>query len=587
MQTRCTSKARLSCLSTSQRLASIARWPASTIALALTSLITTQAHAGGLELGPGGTQSASRGGAVAAKPIDAMAISQNPAGLSFLPSDQVMLNLDTGFHDMCVDLYGYYGWGVYTQKGSPDPVSEFGSSTSSAYGTRELGSVCNTAPVVSQPQMAWVFRVAERLTFGLGFVSPTLVTGLHYGGPNGTIAGPDGNALPTPTRYQLVRQEVPFALNPTVSGSFVFSPMFSAGLTFQVAMAKVRSFVVSTQNAGTSPHDDMMTELESADYFVPGGTLSAMLRPTQFLSLVAAFRFSDDFRAPGTLRFTTNLYQAGAQGNEWAPYRNPATKLRQVQVSVPWVLTLGGRFAMPRNGQLTFNAPTTATVDPLSDELWDIEFDYSYNLNSRASKNQVDVGEDIQLVVRKADGTPQSPLLVSHQDLESLVVNRHLKNSVAYRLGGTLNVLPGRLGLSAGSFFESRGVDPAYASVDSFAFARLGLGGGVILRLGPFDLQAAYQHIFQETLDVVPPPHQARELATDDPKSGFDERIYKDGALDPRPTLDPSVPKSGDAVAAGQQSALFETGKSRARVINAGHYTASFDIVSVGLSYKF
>ena len=258
-----------------------------------------------------------------------------------------------------------------------------------------------------------------------------------------------------------------------------------------------------------------------------------------------------------------------------------------MQVAVPWVLTLGGRFAMPRNGKLAFTAPTKVAVDPLAEELWDIEFDFAYNLNARTSKNQVDVGEDVALQFRVADGTPQTPLNVPHQDLESLVVDKHLRNYTAYRLGTTINVVPQLLGISAGGFFESRGADPAYASIDSFAFARLGLGGGVVLRLGSVDLQAAYQHVFQETIEVVPPPHQPRTAATDSPTSGFDQRIYRDGVLDSTPTRDPAAPSHGDAVAAGQQSALFETAQRRARVINAGRYTASFDIVSVGAAYKF
>jgi hypothetical protein len=79
----------------------------STLALANLAL----AH--GMELLPGGTRSVGRGGAVAARPEDPMALLHNPAGLALLSGQQIMLDVDVSIHSMCVDPYGYYGWGVY------------------------------------------------------------------------------------------------------------------------------------------------------------------------------------------------------------------------------------------------------------------------------------------------------------------------------------------------------------------------------------------------------------------------------------------------------------------------------------------
>lgn len=543
------------------------------------------AHAGGLEVSPGGTYAASRGGAAAASPVDAMAMLHNPAALALLPSDQFMLNLDTTFYKMCVEPYGYYGWGVYAQSGVDD-VSEFGPPQGQAYSERPLDRVCNSAPVLPIPQLAWAFRAGKRLTFALGFVAPSVVAGLQFGGADGTIAT-DSGARPTPTRYQLIRQEVPFALNPTASVGFALTPKLAIGVTFQVLMAKVRNLVASTLAAGTSPQDDVLTELTAEDYFMPGATLSVLARPSRFISLMAAFKMAQGFDGSGTLRFTTGAYQQGALDGEPQPFVNSTIDLQRVQVSLPWALTLAGRFAMPRDGNLAFDAPVAELSDALVDELWDVEFDFTYNLAARASQNRVDVGGDVALQFRAADGSPQTPLLVPQADIEALEVDRHLTNSVAARLGGSFNVLPARLAISAGGFFESRGVDPAFVSVDSFALARFGLGMGLRLRVGVFDLQFAYQHVFQEVLEVIPPQHAARDTATDEPTSGFDQRIYRDGELSAGAVADPEAPARGDAQAAGQQSALFETDDRRARVINAGRYVASFDLLSVGASYRF
>jgi hypothetical protein len=114
------------------------------------------------------------------------------------------------------------------------------------------------------------------------------------------------------------------------------------------------------------------------------------------------------------------------------------------------------------------------------------------------------------------------------------------------------------------------------------------------LRVGPVDLQAGYGHIFSETLDVAPPPHQNLEAAVPgDPRSGFDKRVGgtfgSDGVRSGGVILeDPRAPTSNaDAVAAKTQQSAVVTTYQPNRVINAGKYTAHFDVVSVGVVYHF
>jgi hypothetical protein len=79
-----------------------------------------------------------------------------------------------------------------------------------------------------------------------------------------------------------------------------------------------------------------------------------------------------------------------------------------------------------------------------------------------------------------------------------------------------------------------------------------------------------------------------------DPRSGFDKRVG--GTFDPVGNRrggvvleDPSAPSpdKADAVAAKTQASGGATQSQPNRVINAGRYTASFDILSVGVSYHF
>ena len=115
-------------------------------------------------------------------------------------------------------------------------------------------------------------------------------------------------------------------------------------------------------------------------------------------------------------------------------------------------------------------------------------------------------------------------------------------------------------------------------------------------RFGPVDLMVAYAHIFGETLEVAPPPHQAVEDAAnrDDPTSGFDKRVggkfEADGDRVGGTVLeDPDAPDPGDADAVARAAAAVggAVGRNPERVINAGKYTSSFDVISVGVTWRY
>jgi hypothetical protein len=557
------------------------------------ALLPSGVRADGEQLMPGGAQSIARGGANAAHPTDASAILQNPAGLVDLP-DLAYYDFDTAFNHICVHPYGYYGWGVYAQDAragstsNPDAHrSEFGDPESSAYGTRHLDSVCNSAGVAPVPQLAFVVRLNDRWAVGFGFVAPALVSGAQWGGKDGTIAvndgGNDGQASrPTPTRYELIRQQAKFALNPTAAVAYRALPWLSFGVTLQVTMASLDNYVMMALRAGTSPTDDMLAKLHVADYFMPALTFGVYATPNKRWGLAGTFNWSDGFDGHGDLTVTTNAFHRNAVGDELLPLQNDPVKLKRVRVAAPWTATLAARYAQPREG-----AP--ADADSMTKEVWDVEADASYTANREMGANRVEIADSFSLEFRRANATPQMPLVVQQSDLSPLNLERHVLDVVAVRAGGSYNVVPGHLQVSAGAFFQSRGVEADYASISSYGFMRVGLSLGVVVRLGTVDLMAAYAHIFQEELDIAPPPYQPNTAATADPKSGFDERIYQDGQLSDKPRLDPKAPSpaAANGVASLQQPAVFESDTARRRVVNAGSYVASFNIVSIGLVHHF
>jgi hypothetical protein len=284
--------------------------------------------------------------------------------------------------------------------------------------------------------------------------------------------------------------------------------------------------------------------------------------------------------------YETNTFRRNATVGP-VPFKNDPIRLADVTVRLPWQLTGGIRYS-------GFLSGASVRGDAMDTERWDIESDVTYSMNKRASFSSVTVGQDATVTTKSASGGTGSTT-VPLSDLSAYNIDRHLTDSVAVRLGGSYSVLPRKLTINAGGFFETRGVQAEYADIATFAFQRVGFGTGLVLRVGAFDFMAAYGHIFSETIDLAPPPDQKLENAKPgDPRSGFDQRVG--GTFGPDGTRQGGVslpdprapdPAHATAVAAGTQQAALATTTRPNRVINAGKYTASFDILSVGVAYHF
>jgi hypothetical protein len=543
-------------------------------------------RAEGGTLMPGGSLAVARAGAVAADPSDAMTLLHNPAGLTQLRDHQGHYGVDIAIDALCVQRYGYYGWGIALPEmragSSPNADahrSEFGDPASAAYGLRPFGRVCNSGQFGTLPQLSVTLKLFERLSVGLGLVTPVTLAASQWGGRGGTVAADSGAALPTPTRYALVRQQVRFALDPTLGVAYRVAPWLSLGVSLQATMAALDSDVIMALRAGTSPATDVMTRLRTADYFMPSVTLGAYASPSEYLRIAATFNYAQGFDGAGDITFTTNYYHAGAIDDEFVPYENAPVSVARIRVPQPWTATLAIRYVQP--------SAEADSGDPLRNERWDVEFDASYIGSGSLPLTTVEVANDFNLEFRRANAAPEMPVQVKKSDLQQLSVDRHGLDSYALRLGGSWNVLPGGLQASAGAFYQSRSVQADYVNIDNFGLTRLGLSLGLKVRMGPLELMASYAHIFQETLDVAPPPHEPHELATDDPHRGFDQRISMDGQASAQPVPDPRVPARIGAIASARQTAVLQSADMRAQVINAGRYTAGFDVISVALTHRF
>jgi hypothetical protein len=391
---------------------------------------------------------------------------------------------------------------------------------------------------------------------------------------------------PTPTRYTLVKQEVTSALNPTLGTAYRLFPWLSAGMTLQVLMVKAETTQVQNTVTGTAPGGDALVKATTQDFFIPAITLSLHSRPVPEFNLMAGFRWSDSFRGSGDVVVETNTFRRGAEVGG-IPFENDPVKIKTIEVPLPWQLTAGVRYA----GRLS---QAEENGDPLDTELWDVEVDFSYLFAARASQSTAQASGGLTFETRSMTGEAQDPIIIAEEDLPVFQFDRQLTDVYAMRVGASVSVLPKTLAILAGGFYESRGVKPEYADIDTFAFQRVGVGLGLMWRVGSVDLRAAYGHVFSETLDVAPPPHENVEDSTPgDPRSGFDQRVGStidpnDGTASGGVVLpDPDAPDPFEADAMASRVQGTPAAARPARVTNAGLYTASFDIISVGVVFHF
>ncbi|MBN1654509.1 MAG: hypothetical protein JXA30_12125 [Deltaproteobacteria bacterium] len=560
--------------------------------IAVVLSIALSVKAGGMELLPGGSKAAARGGASAARPDDPMTLLLNPAGMALIPGVQLLINTDIPFLDMCVDPYGYYGWGTVRRTG----VSEFGDSgeveyddngdpiIGATYATDPMDKLCNSAGVIPFPHVALVIPVIDGLSIGLGFVTSTMMTGIQWGGSDGTIKTEDGGR-PTPTRYQLIRQKVAFGLDPTVGVAYRPLHWLQVGLSLQAYMADVESRVVQANDPTTSPHADMLVDLSADDYFLPALNFSIHATPITSLELMLGFRWMDDFNGSGRVVHTTNTYQEG-NATEREPFKNEPIILDKVRVPFPWSMTFAIRYAELYRQRRTAKEKWHTERDPLYHELWDIELDVTYSFNKRSGTASIGFEkEDAEIIFLNPE--PES-IPVNAATINQFNFDRHLKDTIAVRLGGSYSVFPRLASINTGVFFESRGVDPDYANIDLFAFQRIGIGVGILTSFGAFESITSYTHIFEEEVLVAPPEHDDYfNSSSRDATKGFDKRVGgSEGVVLEDP--DAPSPSEADGVARLRQSALADRDPQRfGRVVNAGKYTGGYDIISLGLVYRF
>ena len=510
--------------------------PGGVLAAVAVSLATVSADAGGLEYPAPGTRALGRAGAFTARADDPMALGYNPAALADAPGFQALVNLHLAFYSACVKRSG-----TYTDNATVRDVSEFGSSErlpgAGGYAFEEFPKVCNEGPPGPGPAAAATLSLQEDLGVGFGVLAPVTAGSVRWGNEDGSVIGVNGERRPNPVRYMLLSSDG-FVVFPTVAVGYRVLPAVRVGGALQWGVAKLDLLSYSVATGGENPKLDGRTEIALRDLFVPAAIASVLVTPLSGLDAGLTFRWSDDVRASADVDLVLGDFGTGEPDSTIA--RNNRFEDASVVFPMPWQVALGLRYGARRDDAPAGDRPG----DPLTDEVWDVELDVVYELNSRV--DEIRLRPDDDAVIRTRSVNAAGTVVESEVPAGTLLTIPHRwKNQLGLRLGGDVNVVRGLLALRAGVSYESRGVDPSYAQTDFLPAARTGLHGGATVRLGAIDVSVGYAHLFQETITANPVG------------SGADEAKLRQVAPD-----------------------------GNGRVINAGRYTGSWNVVSLGVGAR-
>ncbi|MBK8251843.1 MAG: hypothetical protein IPK82_04145 [Polyangiaceae bacterium] len=505
------------------------------------SLYATSALASnGLESPENGAYQVGRGGAWLARADDPLAVYFNPAGLVRQPTS-VHLGAHLIFADRCYtrtgqdadedsDTYGQYGFPV-----SPgNDVDNFPGPGADPEGDAKgpPGRVCENGHVSPNPQLAANFRVLDQLAIGIGVLGPHGVGNHEWPEqlPFVNRFGVEGTQ-PSPQRYMLVKSSS-IILFPTLS--VAWAPLdnlaIGAGFTWGIANASFENFSeslsvqVSGNNCGPNNDrpcvfnddfargglGDVRAKLSATDLFVPGFVIGALYSPHKYIDVAGWFRWSDAVDTEASVTTTAQYWDGQGKLNEEADRcsdpsnplctvtlgdkeGDPGYKAGHIKLPIPMEAKLGVRFHYPRStvGEKPVWAQGTKKVrDAMSEDLFDVEADFTYANNSAVKNLEVRFKKGIII-----NGT-QGGTLPENADIP-----HEWKDVFGVRLGGEVVILPSLLSARAGFFYESKGQDDAYLNIDFHNGEKTGLSAGATVRVWRLDISAAYQHTFIGTLD--------------------------------------------------------------------------------------
>lgn len=482
-----------------------------------------------LEYPDNGSAAFSRGGAWLGVANEPIATHYNPAGLATQGSG-FSVEQQLNFPKTCYHRQGPGGTPV-----GPDDTNTLTSGPGAGMPRYIYLPVCNerTSFPNTIPSISFAFRLTDKLGVGMAIVAPATYGTADNAFPlmarGYNLGTGQYQTLPAPYRYMQLNQ-LSTILFPTVGVGYELFQNFRVGAAFISGIAAINTSTTGIATFSATPQDlgneigdhspdDSVSNLRTKDLFVPGVILSAHWSVLPQLDVAVWGRYLDAIRTSSAdFTATTDVFEgvaprpvctnvdvcSGAVPNnaQTNPEYFRGSVLTHFKYPLPPEVRIGVRFHQPRNASRLVFGDRGKARDPLHDDLFDVELNGSYSMNSYADTIEVRFRQGVDPVTGRPTGTgaaltrptgvpipPNADRWTGYQD------------SYGVRLGGQWNAIADKLGIRAGAWYETRSQDPAWLTIAPVGGARWGYGGGIVLRQDFIDISFGYQRHESAGLD--------------------------------------------------------------------------------------
>jgi long-subunit fatty acid transport protein len=503
-------------------------WSKAAAVCAGVSLLATASVArasSGIDSPESGVEQVGRGSAWLARADDPLAAYYNPAALAFQATG-VHLGAQLMFAKKCytrttIDPTTKKEVAVPPETSVPAPLLP-GQKQPADGSLLPSDTLCAETNGFPNPQLGAVFRITDKIAIGLALVAPHSAGKSKWGESLPYVrALPNGQKFfftqPAPQRYLLTESDA-LIINPTLSIAFAPTDYlsFGAGFVWGIATASFVNFseAKSTDFYGDHAANDVRAELKTKDLFIPGFVLGGLWSATKNLDVAAWFKWQDSLKGTADLKLESLYWKASgvrnttpcggmdANGKPLAKDCNITTAdgAGTVKLNIPMEAKIGLRYHYVRQNQGKKpkwadkpDHPNRRVRDPLSEDLFDVEVDFTWANNSAVQDLELQFNSGIVIKDGSAGGVGEVP--------KNGNIPHNWKDVFGVRLGGDYVVLPGRFALRTGGFFEMKGQDDEHLALDFDLGFKAGISGGAKVRVGPVDISVGYQHTFFGTIN--------------------------------------------------------------------------------------
>jgi long-subunit fatty acid transport protein len=427
----------------------------------------TAAADGGYYGGALGARAAGRAGAFTARADDPTAVHYNPAGLATLGGTMIMVGNRVSYNGSSYTRAPTLDWGAVPPDGTPSTVT--------------FSKVSNQTPwQAAEPLILAASNLGLRdFGFGAGVFASPGASRVNFPSP-ANISDPPGSAG---QRYMMLGREA-IILNYTAAAAWKFRDLFGIGVALQAISVPRLDYSLmvdgTTMQQNVNPVRsplDMVASTSGSDWFTFNAIVGAWFRPVPSLQFGAAGQV-----VPNSITTNSTL---------------KVTPLDQPDPDMPTNVVVLTRDDLPANDvtvvlPLPLSARVGARYRGLAGmrEVFDVELDVEYETWSRVNEFTV------------ATRGLNASYMGSDNPLGDIRVPKAWRDTIAVKLGGDVAVIPDRLALRAGGFYETAVAPSSHANAD-FAGGKM-FGGtiGASYLFGAWEVALGYQFRRQSTVTV-------------------------------------------------------------------------------------